>query len=120
MKSKNTSMQRAAGPLRQRHKKGGVAREVCHRNHRYPVFENAPSGQRCVSCFSISDPENFKIPAVDQFLFLPESKNRRWIGMPREEVVRRGVIRQEIPVYGMAGLAGPLAAVIARRQRDEQ
>jgi hypothetical protein len=26
-------------PLRQRHKKGGVAREVCHRNHRYPIVD---------------------------------------------------------------------------------
>jgi hypothetical protein len=36
----------------------------------------------------------------------------RLTGMPREEIVRRGLIRKEIPMYGIGGAAamGGLAA----------
>jgi hypothetical protein len=35
----------------------------------------------------------------------------RLTGMPRDEVVRRGLIRKEIPMYGLgAGVMGGLAA----------
>jgi hypothetical protein len=41
----------------------------------------------------------------------------RLTGMPREEIVRRGLIRKEIPMYGLGGAAamGALA-----RQDDYQ
>ena len=32
-------------------------------------------------------------------------RTHRLTGMPREEIVRRGLIRSEIPLYGTAGLA---------------
>jgi hypothetical protein len=45
-------------------------------------------------------------PWID-FLF-QHQQIEPWIGMPREEVVRRGIIRGEIPIYGTAGLAARL------------
>jgi hypothetical protein len=38
---KSAAVKRDPDPLRQRHKKGGEAREVCHRNHRYLVVDFA-------------------------------------------------------------------------------
>jgi hypothetical protein len=42
----------------------------------------------------------------------------RLTGMQRDEIVRRGVIRGEIPLYGGAGLAAALSQVMP--QEDEQ
>jgi hypothetical protein len=33
-------------------------------------------------------------------------RTHRLTGMPRDEIVRRGFVRSEIPIYGMGGLAG--------------
>ena len=95
---------------------------MCHRNHRYPIVDFG-IGDRDVSvAFPFLTLEILKFQPWKGFLFLKIQKFavRRWLGRPREEAVRRGVVRREIPLYGTAGLAGPLAAVIARRQRDEQ
>jgi hypothetical protein len=62
---------RAADSLRQRHKKGGVAREVCHRNHRYSVLIS-----RLPERDAHLDLEKIKFSAVDRFL----SKIGPWIG----------------------------------------
>jgi hypothetical protein len=64
-----------ADPLRQRQKKGGVAREVCHRDHRYSVLIS-----RLPERDAHLDLEKIKFSAVDRFLFLPESKIGPWIG----------------------------------------
>jgi hypothetical protein len=64
---------------RQRHKGGCCAGGVSSKSA-LPVFENAPSGQRCVSRF--------------RFLILKILKFQPWIGL----------------LPGTAGLAGPLAA----------
>jgi len=46
-------------------------------------------------------------------------RTHRLIGMPRSEVFRRGVIRQEIPLYGVAGLsAAGLAKVMRQNPLD--
>jgi hypothetical protein len=29
----------------------------------------------------------------------------RLTGMPRQEIVRRGIVRAEIPIYGLGGMA---------------
>jgi hypothetical protein len=42
----------------------------------------------------------------------------RLTGMPREEIVRRGLIRKEIPMYGIAG-ATTMGALAAQDQYDE-
>lgn len=34
-------------------------------------------------------------------------------GMPRDEIVRRDIVRNEIPIYGLGGAAGALAAIQA-------
>jgi len=32
-------------------------------------------------------------------------RTHRLTGMPRDEIVRRGIVRDEIPIYGLGGLA---------------
>ena len=34
-------------------------------------------------------------------------RTHRLTGMPREEIVRRGIIRKEIPIYGLTAAATP-------------
>ena len=33
------------------------------------------------------------------------AQNRSHAVMPRDEIVRRGIVRDEIPIYGLGGLA---------------
>jgi hypothetical protein len=40
----------------------------------------------------------FRIEPWSGFLFVSINKSQWWIGRPREEVVRRGVVRREIPI----------------------
>src|SRR6516225_10325062 len=67
-----------------------------------------------------------KISAVDRFSVSENPKKFAigWcIGRPREEVVRRGVVRREIPIYGTAGLAAVLqrlAVASGRRFKSAQ
>ena len=44
-------------------------------------------------------------------------RTRRLTGMPRDEIVRRGLVRGEIPIYGLGGLAlgGTIAGACSRR-----
>jgi hypothetical protein len=37
-------------------------------------------------------------------------RTHRLTGMPREEIVRRGLVRKEIPMYGLLGAVGLGAA----------
>jgi hypothetical protein len=39
----------------------------------------------------------------------------RLTGMPRDEIVRRALIRCEIPIYGTAGLAAGLSEIMKNR-----
>ena len=94
---------------------------MCHRNHRYPIVDFG-IGDRDVSvAFPFLTLEILKFQPWKGFLFLKIQKFavRRWLGRPREEAVRRGVVRREIPIYGTAGLAAGLARRLMR-QRNEQ
>jgi hypothetical protein len=82
----------------------------------------------CASLFDFSFPKILN-RAVDRFPFSQNSKtngggghvrlcheNSRMLptGMRRDEVVRRGLIRGEIPIYGTAGLAAALSRAMQR------
>jgi len=38
-------------------------------------------------------------------------RTHRLTGMPRSEIVRRGVVRGEVPMYGLAGAVGAGSAL---------
>lgn len=44
-------------------------------------------------------------------------RTHRLTGMPREEIVRRGIIRNEIPVYGLGGAAAGLPMLLSPSDR---
>jgi hypothetical protein len=76
----------------------------------------------CASVFDFSFPKILN-RAVDRFPFSQNSKTNgggdktagcSLTGMPRDEVVRRGLIRGEIPIYGTAGLAAALPRAMQR------
>jgi hypothetical protein len=46
-------------------------------------------------------------------------RTHRITGMPREEIVRRGLVRSEIPLYGMGG-AAVMGGVAAQDQYDNR
>jgi hypothetical protein len=48
-----------------------------------------------------------------EFMLVPQIS-----GMPSDEIVRRGLVRREIPVYGGVGLAAALSKAMQRE--DEQ
>ena len=76
---------------------------MCHRNHRYPIVDFG-IGDRDVSvAFPFLTLEILKFQPWKGFLFLKIQKFavRRWLGRPREEAVRRGVVRREIPIYAL-------------------
>lgn len=41
-------------------------------------------------------------------------RTHRITGMPRDEIVRRGLVRSEIPLYGFAGGAGPMGSLASQ------
>ena len=44
-------------------------------------------------------------------------RTHRLTGMPREEIVRRGIIRKEIPIYGL-GAAGAPSPLRGQQEED--
>jgi hypothetical protein len=56
------------------------------------------------------DKFNYKGPMIEHVNASIE-RTHRLTGMPREEIVRRGLIRGEIPMYGAAGVIGAGSAL---------
>lgn len=44
-------------------------------------------------------------------------RTHRLTGMPKEEIVRRGIVRGEIPIYGLGGVVG-IEAMLKGLNRD--
>jgi hypothetical protein len=65
------------------------------------------------------DPKYVKGEPFIQTINRSIERTHRLTGMPKDEIVRRGLIRSEIPVYGVTGLAGTgtLAEILADQAR---